>query len=81
MKRKVQKLYLKIFKFIDSAKFMASSLSDFVNNLAGGIHKVKWKCTHDNKKYITFVIKYKYCGCCLKYANVQDELIVCNCFF
>ena len=30
-------------KVIDSAKFMASSLSNLVNNLAEGMHKIK--CT------------------------------------
>ena len=30
-------------KFIDSARFMATSLSNLVDNLKGGIHKVKCK--------------------------------------
>ena len=30
-------------KFIDSARFMASSLSNFLDNLAEGIHKIKCK--------------------------------------
>ena len=30
-------------KFIDSARFMANSLSNLVDNLKGGIHKVKCK--------------------------------------
>ena len=30
-------------KFINSARFMASSLSNLVNNLAEGTHKVKCK--------------------------------------
>ena len=30
-------------KFIDSARFMASSLLNLVNNLAEGIHKIKCK--------------------------------------
>ena len=34
-------------QFIDSPRLMASSLSNFVNNLAEGIHKIK--CTNCNK--------------------------------
>ena len=30
-------------KFINSARFMASSLSNLVDNLAEGIHKIKFK--------------------------------------
>ena len=39
-----------ILQFIDSARYMASSLSNLVNNLAKGIHKIKCKYGHDNKK-------------------------------
>ena len=39
-----------ILQFIDSARFMASSLSNLVNNLSEGIHRIKWKCKHDDKK-------------------------------
>ena len=44
-------------QFIDSARFMASSLSNLVNNLAEGIHKVKCKYKHNDKKYETCGIK------------------------
>ena len=48
-------------KFIDSARFMSSSLSNHVNDLAAdGIHKTKCKYRHDNKKCETCGIKYKY---------------------
>ena len=30
-------------KFIDSTRFMASSSSNIVDNIAGGIHKIKCK--------------------------------------
>ena len=30
-------------KFIDSTRFMASSSSNLVDNIAGGIHKIKCK--------------------------------------
>ena len=39
-----------ILQFIDSARFMASSLSNLVNNLSEGIHKIKCKYRHDDKK-------------------------------
>ena len=38
-------------KFIDSARFMASSLSNLVNNLAKEIHKIKCKHWHNDKKW------------------------------
>ena len=44
-------------KFVDSARFMASSLSNRTNNLTEGIHKTK--CWNDNKKCKTCEIKYK----------------------
>ena len=38
-----------ILQFIDSARFMASSLSNLVNNLSEGIHKIKCKFWHNYK--------------------------------
>ena len=49
-------------KFIDSARFMASSLSNTVDNLAEGFHK----------------IKFKDCDCSLEYESVKDNLIKLN---
>ena len=37
-------------QFIDSARFKASLLPNLVDNLAEGIHKVKWKNEHNSKK-------------------------------
>ena len=37
------------FQFIDSARFMASSLSILVDKLAERIHKIKCKNEHDKK--------------------------------
>ena len=42
-----------------SARFMACSLSNLVDNLAEGIHK----------------IKCKDCDCFLKYESIKDNLI------
>ena len=50
-------------KSIDSARFMASSLSNLVDNIAEGIHK----------------IKCKDCDCFLEYESVKDNLIKCKC--
>ena len=68
-----------ILQFIDSARFMASSLSNLVNNLSEGIHRIKCKCEHDDKKCQTCGIKYKYCDCFLQYANFKDDLIEYKC--
>ena len=37
-----------LVQFIDSATFMASSLSNLVNNLFEGIHKIKCKYGHND---------------------------------
>ena len=47
-----------ILQFMDSARFMASSIPDFVNNLSKGIHKTKCDYRHDNKKSETCRSKY-----------------------
>ena len=66
-------------QFIDSARFMASSLSKLVNNLSEGIHKFKYKYGHDDKKCETSGIKY--CHCFLEYMNFEDDLIEYKCLF
>ena len=50
-------------KFVDSARFMTSSLSNFVEYLAEGIHK----------------IRCKHCNCFLEYKCVNDNLIKYKC--
>ena len=39
-------------QFIDSTRFMESSLSNLVNNLTEAIHKIKCKYGHDDKKNV-----------------------------
>ena len=39
-----------ILQFIKSARFMVSSLSNVVNNLSEGNHKIKCKYRNNNKK-------------------------------
>ena len=54
---------------------MASSLSNLANNPSEGIHRIKFKYGHDDKKCGTCGIKYKYCDCFLEYTNFKDDLI------
>ena len=63
-----QKPYL---SFTDCLRFLASSLSNLVNNLAEGIHKVKCKYGHNDKKCETCGVKYKDCNCCVEYTNFK----------
>ena len=58
MEKKIAKNISYILQFIDSGRFMASSLSNLVNNLSEGIHRIKCKFGHNDKKYETCGIKY-----------------------
>ena len=53
---------------------MANS-SNLVNNPSERIHRNKCKFRHDDKKFETCKIKYKYCHCFLEYTNSKDDLI------
>ena len=59
----ITKTLFYILQFIDSARFMTNSLSNFINKPSEGIHRIKCKFGHDEKKFQTCRIKYKYCGC------------------
>ena len=54
---------------------MASSLSNLVNNLSEGIHRIKCKFGHGGKKCEICGIKYEYCNCFLENTNFKDDLI------
>ena len=45
---------------------MASSLLNLVNNLSEGLHGIKCKLGHCDKKFEKCGIKYKYCDCFLE---------------
>ena len=53
-------------QFIYSTRFMASSLSNLVNNLAETIRKIRFKYELDEKKCKTCEIKHKDCECYLE---------------
>ena len=67
MEKKYKNHILQITIYLIAPNLMASSLSNLVN-LAEGIHKIKCKYGHDNKKC-------KGCECCLEYTSVEDDLI------
>ena len=63
-------------KFIDSARFMASSLSNLVDNLAEGIQKIKCKdcdCFLEYESAKDNSIKYKCLSCNKDYSTENDE--------
>ena len=53
-KKKLKKDISYKFQFMDSVRFMTSSLSNLVDNLAEEIHKINCKYGCDNKKCQTF---------------------------
>ena len=63
-------------KFIDGARFMASSLAIRVCNLTGEIHKIKckdWNCSIEYESVKANSIKYKCLSCNKDYSNKIDE--------
>ena len=55
---------------------MKSLLSNLVNNLSVGIHRIKCKHGHDDK---TCRIKYNYSDCFLEHSNFKYYLIEYKC--
>ena len=60
MENLLQKIYLTYYNLFIAQRFMASSLPNLVNNLTEGIHKIKCKHGHDDKKCENCGIDYKY---------------------
>ena len=58
---------------------MASLLSNLSSNLSEGMHQIKCKYGHDEKKCETCRYKYKYCDCFLEYTNLEDDIIEYKC--
>ena len=72
MEKKLQKIHLTYYNL--------GSLSNLVNNFSEGIQKIKRKYEHEDEKFETRGIKYKYCDCFLEYTNFKDDLIEYKCF-
>ena len=63
-------------ELIDSARFIASSLSNLVDNLAEGIYKIKCKdcdCFLEYESLKDNLIKYRWLSCNKDYSNKPDE--------
>ena len=73
--KEITKIIFEILHFIDSTKFIASSLSNLVNNFSEGIHRIKYRYGHNDKKWETCGIKYKYCDSFVEYINLKGDLI------
>ena len=58
---------------------MTNLLSNLVNNLAEGIHKIKYKNKHNNEKCETCGINYKECYCFLEYTSFEDDSVEYKC--
>ena len=61
---------------ISSARFMASSLWNLVDNLTERIHKIKCKdcdCFLEHESALDIFIKYKCLSCNKDYSNKLDE--------
>ena len=63
-----------MLQFIDSARFMASLLSNLVDNSSEGVHRTKQNLEHDDKKCKIYRIKYTYCNRFLEYSKFKDDL-------
>ena len=69
-------------KFIDSARFMESSLSNLVDNLTEGIHRIKCKdcdCFLEYESVKEILIKYKCLSCNKDYWNKLDKELIKKC--
>ena len=72
MEKKIQKIYLTYYNLLIAQDL----LSNLVDNLSEGIHKIKCKYVRqDDKKCESCRIKYKYCDCFCEYRNFKDDLI------
>ena len=58
-----------ILKFIESTRFIASSLSNVVNNLSEEIHRIKCKYGHDDKSKLNISIE-------IVFSNIQSLKII-----
>ena len=66
-------------QFINSARVMASSLLNLVDNLSEGIHKIKCKFGHDDKNLKLAELNINISTVFFEYTNFRDNLIEYKC--
>ena len=72
-KEKIKTIFYRL-QFTGSARFTSISLSNLINNLAEGIHRIKCKYRQVNKKCETCRVTYKNYGCFSEYTDFKDYL-------
>ena len=77
MEKKLQKIYLTYYNLLIAQDLW--QVHYLVNNLSEGIHRIKCKFGHKDKKCETCGIKCKYCDWFLEYTNFKDDLIGYKC--
>ena len=60
-----------ILQFFDSARFIVSSLSNLVNNLSEGLHRIKCKLRYHDNKCETYGVKHEYCNFSLNMQTLK----------
>ena len=76
---KSQKPYPTDYNLLKAQDLSQACQANLINSLAEGIHKIKCKYGHNDKKCETCEIKYKDCDCFLEYINFKDDLIEYKC--
>ena len=70
-----------ILRFIHRARFMTISLSNLVNNLSEGIHKIKCTFGLDGKKHKICKTSIEVSSCFLECISFEDDLIEYKCLY
>ena len=63
MEKTLQKIYLTYYNLLVVQDLWQALYQVLSINLLEGIHRIKFKCKHDNKKCETCGIRYKKCSC------------------
>ena len=79
MEKKLQRIYLTYYNLLIAQDLWQSH--NLFHKLSEGIHRIKCKSGHNEKKCEICGIKYNYCSCSLDYTNFKDDLIEYKCLY